>query len=132
MKIVAPVALAMAVYAAGASAQPAPRPAPYGNACFWRQNISNFNAVDDTTIFMRVGVNQIWELKLFGNCFNLSWLHSIGLRTFPSNSPICEGPNPGLSIYTRSMATGRQQCPVTSVRKLTPPEIAAIPKRALP
>ena len=94
--------------------------------------MTSFNAINDTTIYLRVGVSQIWQLTLFGNCFDLSWLHHMGLQTFPGDNSICEGETPGLNVITRELAAGRQQCPVTSVRKLTPAEAAAIPKKARP
>jgi hypothetical protein len=128
------VGLAALTAAAGANAQPPPPPAPppTGHACFWKQDVSNFNAMNDTTIYVRVGVSQVWELTLFGNCFDLSWLHRIGLQTFGGENSICEGEMPGLNIVTRSVATGPQQCLVTAVRKLGPAEVAAIPKSARP
>jgi hypothetical protein len=136
MKPVAPLAFALSVLAlsASSSAQPAPSatPATTGHACFWRQDVTNFNAINDTTIYLRVGVSQVWQLNLFGNCFDLTWLHHIGLQSFPGDNSICEGETPGLNIITRGLAIGRQQCPVTSVRKLTPAEVAAIPKAARP
>lgn len=109
-------------------AQPA-RPAP---ACFWVRNVNNFAAVDTTTLYLNVGGNQVWELKLFANCINLNWVHHLGLRSRGAGSNICEGANPGLDVVVRDVATGRQSCPVTNVRRLTPDEIAALPKNARP
>lgn len=124
----------VAAVALTASAEPPPPAAPaphYGQSCFWQREVVNFAAHDDSAIYVRIGVNRIYELKMFGNCFNLSWLHHIGLRTF-SGGNICEGRTPNVDVFTRDVATGPQRCPVTSVRKLTPEEVAALPKDARP
>jgi hypothetical protein len=137
-KSLAPVAFALAaVLALDASAQPAPapaaKPATAPRACFWRRNIDNFAAADDSTLYLRTNIKDVYELKLFAHCFDLDWVHRVGLESiggFESN--ICEGPNPGIDVVVRDIATGRQRCPITAVRKLTPAEIAALPKAARP
>jgi hypothetical protein len=93
--------------------------------------VNNFAAHDDHAVYLRVGVNQVYELKMFGNCFDLSWLHRLGIRAI-DGSDICEGDAANVELFTRDIATGPQRCPVTSVRKLTPPEVAALPKDARP
>jgi hypothetical protein len=125
-------AFAAAIALTASAEPPPPTPQPhYGQTCFWQRDVVNFAAHDDSAIYVRAGVNRIYELKMFGNCFNLSWLHHIGLRTF-SGGNICEGRTPNVDVFTRDIATGPQQCPVTSVRKLTPEEVAALPKDARP
>ncbi|HEX3917180.1 MAG TPA: DUF6491 family protein [Caulobacteraceae bacterium] len=135
MKTLAAAALA-ALIAAPALADPAPAPAAnpppaHHNACFWQQNVDGFAAHDDTALYLRVGVREVYELKMFGNCFDLSWLHHIGLATH-GMSNICEGPNPDVDVVVRDVGIGHQRCPVTSIRKLTPAEVAALPKDAQP
>jgi hypothetical protein len=140
MKTLAPAAFAFAAaLSVSAAAQPPPDgpaagpPARHAHACFWRRMISSFGASDDSTLYVRVGARDIYELKLFANCFNLSWVHHVGLQSFGGGeSSICEGPNPGVDVVVRDIGIGRQRCPVTSVRKLTPPEVAALPRTARP
>ena len=117
--------------AAAADPTPAASPPPSHSACFWRQDVSGFAAHDDTAIYLRVGVRDVYELKMFGNCFDLSWLHHIGLQSH-GMSNICEGSNPDVDVIVRDIGIGHQRCPVTSVRKLTPAEIAALPRDARP
>jgi hypothetical protein len=132
MKTIA-AALAVSLIAAAAVADPTPatNPAPSRQSCFWQQNVTNFAAHDDSAIYLRVGVRDVYELKMFGNCFDLSWLQHIGLQTH-GMSDICEGANPDVDVVVRDIGVGRQRCPVTSVRKLTPAEVAALPKDARP
>jgi len=139
MKTLAPAAFALAaVLALDASAQPAPAPAPAkpakaARACFWRRNIDNFAAVDDTKLYLRTNVHDVYELQLFSHCLDLDWVHHVELNSFGAFEPmICEGPNPGIDVVVRDIGIGRMRCPITGVRKLTPPEIAALPKQARP
>ena len=137
MKILASTALAIAAaMAVGASAQPpggappppAPKPRP---ACFWTSRIQNFAAVDERNLYLRVGNRDIYRAKLFSNCIDISWVHRLALVS-RSSSLICEGPNLDVDVVLREVGAGRQRCPVTEIRKLTPDEVAALPKLARP
>jgi hypothetical protein len=136
MKILAPVALALAATLAfGAAADPpggAPPPPPKPRpACFWTSRIDNFAAVDEQNLYLRVGVRDVYRAKLFSDCFQLDWVHHIALVSRGS-SVICEGSNLDVDVIVHDVALGRQRCPVTDIRKLTPDEIAALPKGARP
>ncbi len=110
---------------AGAAA-PKPRP-----ACFWASRIDNFAAVDDDNLYLRVGPRDVYRLKLFSSCFDIAWVHHIAIRS-RSSSLICEGSGLNVDVLIHDVAAGRQRCPVTEVRKLTPDEVAALPKGARP
>ena len=100
----------------------------HGGYCFHIRDVSNFAATDTDTVYVRVGVSDVYRLKLFAStCLDLAWVHHMAL--FTRSSPfLCEGPNPDLDVGIRSFALGRQRCPVTDIKKLTPQEIAALPK----
>lgn len=132
MKIVAPAVLALAgalSLAVGAAGQPEPPPhhARVAPSCFWTRDVDNFAATDDQHLYVRVGVRDVYLLTLFGNCLDISWVHHIALRSHTSSN-ICEGNNPDLDVFDREVGVGRQRCPVTNVRRLTPDEVAALPK----
>lgn len=122
---VAATALTPAAWAAEPG-KPTPR-----RACFTARDVNNFAAADDNNLYVRVGVRQVYHLKMFGNCFDLSWVHALGLVS-RGGSFICEGGNAGVDIVTRDPALGPRRCPVSSIRKLTPEEVAALPKKARP
>jgi hypothetical protein len=135
MKILASAALTVALALAfGASAQPPagspppPKPKP---SCFWANRIQNFAAVDQRNLYLRVGIHDIYRAKLFANCFDISWVHRLALVS-RSSSLICEGPNLNVDVVIRDVGLGRQRCPVTEIRKLTPDEVAALPSGARP
>ncbi len=137
MKILAPAALATALAVAaaiGASAQPPPGGAPPPKprpACFWTNRIENFAAVDEQNLYLRVGNHDVYRAKLFSTCLDIDWVHHLALVSRGS-SLICEGPNLDVDVVVRGVGVGRQRCPVTDIRKLTPDEVAALPKGARP
>ena len=142
MKALAPLSLALAgllTLSAGAlgnttaAAQPA-QPAQssrHSGACFWTRSVDNFAAPDDRHLYVRVGMRQVYELTLFSDCLDISWVHHLALRSRTS-SDVCEGPNPDLDVVDRETGIGPQRCPVTFVRRLTPDQVAALPKDARP
>jgi hypothetical protein len=99
-------------------------------ACFYSRNISSWAPVDRSTINIRVTVNDVYQLKLLGDCPNIDWVDSIGLQQRGS-SWICSGldaeilaPQPG--------GTPAIRCPVTSIRKLSKEEAKALPPKQHP
>jgi hypothetical protein len=137
MKMLAPAAFALAAaLALAASAQPpppaGPPPPPKPRAaCFWESRIENFAAVDQENLYLRVGIHDVYRAKLFSTCLDLDWVHHLALVS-RSSSLICEGPNPDATVIVRATGVGRQRCPVTYLQKLTPEEVAALPKGARP
>jgi len=135
MKILAATALAIvAAMAVGAFAQAsgdAPPPSKPRPACFWTSRIENFAAVDEQNLYLRVGIHDVYRARLFSNCLDIDWVHHLALIS-RSSSLICEGPNLDVDVIVRDVAAGRQRCAVTDIRKLTPDDVAALPKGARP
>ena len=105
-------------------------PASHNNACFWGHDADNFTAPDDRTVYLRVGVRQVYELKLFSPCIDVDWSQHIALRSRGSDW-ICEGRGNVAEIISPSVI-GRQRCQVDSVRRLSTEEVKALPKRYQP
>jgi hypothetical protein len=122
--------LALALAGAAGDATPKSNAPPSGRACFYANQADGFAAVDDSTVNLRVGVRDVYQLKLFATCPDIDWSQHLGLRSRGS-SWICEGNGLDLDIFTPS-SIGPQRCPVTSVRKLTAAEITALPARQRP
>jgi len=99
------------------------------NQCFWTRNANGFAAADEHTLNVRVGVRDVYQFEMFGSCQGLDWDQRIALVS-RSGSSICTGMD--AEVVASSPGFGRQRCPVRSVRKLTPEEVAALPKRAKP
>ena len=122
-------ALAGAVLMAASTAalaQPAPKAA---NQCFFTRDVNNFNAPDDHTVYIRVGVSDVYRLDLMVNCLSLTFRQSLGLESTPGNSWICSPLDATVIYHETGM---RQRCPVKAIHKLTKDEVAALPKRDRP
>ena len=139
MKSVAPALALAAALSASAAAQPPPPGPGYAPpraqpACFWTRSIDNFATDNDEVLYLRVRNRDVWELKLFSHCLDLEWANHVAIRSRPAgfSTNVCEGPNPPLDVVVRQTGLGLRNCPVTSVRRLTPPEAAALPKLARP
>ena len=102
---------------------------PTENACFARTLVESFSAPNDRTVYLRVGVSDIYRLDLMKNCLNLSYRDSLGLEEQPATGFICS-PLEATVVYRVNGI--RERCPVTAIHKLTKSEIAATPKRDLP
>ncbi len=98
------------------------------NSCFHARNISNFRAPDNKTVYLRVGVRDIYQLDLFGACPDVDWNEQIAVAS--RGGPwICTGFD--AEIISPS-SIGPHRCQVRTVKKLTPTEVAALPKKARP
>jgi hypothetical protein len=106
---------------ASAADKPAPR------ECFWTRQADGFAAQDDHTVNVRVSVRDVYQFKLLGSCPDIDWNQRIALVSHGSN--ICSGMD--AEIVTHS-PIGPQRCAVSDMRKLTPEEIAALPRKARP
>jgi len=134
MKILATAAFtAAAALALTASAQPPPSsPPPKPRAsCFWTNRIENFAAVDSDNLYLRVGQSDVYRAELFASCLDLDYVHHLALVSHGS-SIICEGGNLDTTVVTRDHAVGPRHCPVLKLSKLTPEQVAALPRGARP
>ena len=102
-----------------------PKPA---RQCFWTREVNSFASADDRIVNVKVGVKDVYQFEMFGRCNDVDWAQRIALVSRGSDY-ICTGLD--AEIVTHS-AIGPQRCPVKNIHKLTPAEIAALPKRARP
>jgi hypothetical protein len=99
------------------------------NQCFTPREVTNFAAADDKTVNLRVSTNRIYSLTLLGVCPDIDWNNTLAIRAAGGSSWICTGLD--ATVTTRG-PSGQQTCDVTSIRQLSPEEIAALPKGARP
>jgi hypothetical protein len=97
--------------------------------CFLRHDINGFNAPDDKTVYLRVGVRKLYRLDLMGTCTGLSFREGFALEDRPASPWICS-PLEATVIFRDHGVTER--CPVTAIHALTDDEAKALPKRQRP
>lgn len=124
IKFLAFAAAAGLFLALPAAAQPSPRAA---GQCFAQRDIQNYAAQDDYTVNLRIGRREVYQVKTVINCPDAGF--GAGLAYQSRGSMICDALD--LTLITRSNF-GPRECPVKSLRRLTPAEVAALPKRARP
>jgi len=124
----AAAALILALPLGSALAQDAAKPAPAKRQCLFASNVNNYSAVDDRTVNVRVGVKDVYELKLFTRCPDIDWSHKMALVS-RGGSSICDGFDATIIVDS---TIGPQRCRVDKVRKLTPQEVAALSSKAKP
>ena len=112
-----------------AVAQPAHADSGKAEQCFLGANVDGFNAPDDHTVYLSANVHDVYRLDLMGSCTGLSFREGIGLERTPGSSWICS-PLDATIIYNDHGI--HQRCPVTAIHKLTPAELAALPKKDRP
>ncbi|MDQ0465040.1 hypothetical protein QO010_002824 [Caulobacter ginsengisoli] len=111
--------------AAGAS----PAAAKPTRSCFFVDQVNSWRQAGDESVLVKVGANQIYRLDLFGPCHDLDTNFTIGLEARGGGSSICDGLDATIIAHS---PIGPMRCPVTKVTRLTPEEIAALPKRDIP
>lgn len=117
----------VALAGSAAAAEPAKQTRP-ARSCFFTSQVSNFSAIDDRTVIVRVGVKDRYRLELFSPCYDIEWNNEIGITSRGSSS-ICNGA--GAEIISPG-ALGPQTCRINRVVKLTPEEVEALPRRNRP
>lgn len=106
----------------------APKPAPEmaavdGRQCFFADRIDGFTAVSDRIINVSVGASEVYQLELFGVCPNVDWASRIAVVS-QGSSWICSGID---ATVIAPSAIGAQRCPVRTITKLSPAQVAALP-----
>jgi hypothetical protein len=97
--------------------------------CFYARNISNYTAVGNRLVYLRVGVADIYRLDLMNDCPELSFRQTIEFARADPGSSICSAND--LTLHFDE-AGAHRICPVLDMRKLTPDEVALLPKRDRP
>ena len=124
------ILLCVGAIAAFAGCAPQPdsvRHASSGRECFHAGSVNDFDARGGDVVDVRSGANRYYRLQLFSGCPNLDWTRRVALRTTSGSSWICQGMD--AEIIVPEPGIGPQRCLVTSVRRLSDAEIAALRRR---
>ena len=125
------VFIGLLLVAAGLPAAAAAAPDAPARSCFWTRNVRDFRSIDSRIVYIRVNAGDVWELKLFSTCVNVTWSRGVGLSSRGSSS-VCEGTNNWLEIISTRSGGVARRCKVSAVRKLTSDQAAALPVGARP
>jgi hypothetical protein len=85
--------------------------------CFLPSQVTGFSAVNDETVQVFVGVNDVYSLELAGPCQNVDWSMQIGIQSTGGGSWVCGGMDAELLVPS---PTGTNRCLVTNIEQLSP------------
>ena len=119
---------ATSLVAPGMAAAANPAPKTSTRTCFRANDVENFSAPDDRTVYVRANRKDVYRLDMFGSCPDVDWAWRIGIKNSGS-SWICSAMD--ATLITRSSA-GVRQCAVSKLTLMTPEEVEALPKRSRP
>ena len=123
----ATILLCLGATVALASCAQQPRGPNYASSsrqCFHAGSVNDFDARGNGVVDVRAGANRYFRLQLFGSCPNVNWSQRVALRTTAGSPWICQGLD--AEIIVPSPGIGPERCLVSSVRRLSDAEVAAI------
>jgi hypothetical protein len=125
-------ALGLTALGISASANAAPAksdPAP-NRSCFFSSSWHGWRSPSPDVIYLRVNVNDIYKVDLSVGSHLLMWPDSHLINQIRGSNTICSGLDLDLSVSDNGGF--REPLIAKSLVKLTPDEVAAIPKKYLP
>lgn len=128
------LAVAFAVGLAGGTAPaysaladtPAAKPRP---SCFFTRDWSGWRSPNDHTIYLRVNVRDIYQIDLAGGSSMLTWPDTHLINEVRGPDSVCSPVDLDLKVAEDGVV---EPLFVKSITKLTPEQVAAIPKKFLP
>ena len=125
--------ITIAALALGAAAQSQAQPAGHQpQQCFYANQFQGWRAADEKTIYIRVNLNDYYRLDMAGSCPTLTTPDARLINKVNGPPTICSAVDWNLSVSTQGPGAIATPCIVKSMRKLTPAEAAALPKKLRP
>jgi len=119
---------------AAASAPFSPTPAgAQARQCFRSNDWQGTSAGGPRDLYVRVNISDVWHLAMAQDCPGARFPGPVSIGDIVSGgtNQICSGVD--LQIMVKPRGSGvAAACIVTSIQKLTPDEVKALPKKAVP
>jgi hypothetical protein len=124
-------ALAVGISAAAFAATETPAK-PAARACFFSSQWRGWSARDEHTMYLRVGVKDVYEVGFKHGCRQATYpgKHLVTTQTVPG--AICSAIDLDIKVADDSSPSFATPCIATSLRKLSTEEAASIPKKFRP
>ena len=120
---------AMAACASADQKTPAaPGAAKPARACFYSGDIRGWKEAAGNRVNVLVNGKDIYQMQLIGSCPDINTALGIGLQS-GADDRICEGQNVTLIVPAVGIP---RRCPVTTIVKLTPEQVATLPAKEKP
>jgi Family of unknown function (DUF6491) len=109
----------------------AAEPVQPAGQCFNTTEMGNWRAADASTLYIRVRLNKIYRLDLKGRCPFLTAPGARLITTFRGSNLVCSPLDWDLKVSS-GIGGSVEPCLVKAMTPLSPEEIAALPKKAMP
>ncbi|MGZ3272623.1 MAG: DUF6491 family protein [Caulobacteraceae bacterium] len=119
---VAALGLASAAHADAPAAKPK-------SSCFFTRNWDGWRSPDEKTIYLRVGLRDIYKVDLASGSSLLTWPDSHLINEVRGTDSVCSPIDLDLKVANDHFV---EPLFIKAITKLTPEEVAAIPKKFLP
>ncbi len=116
---------------AGAASAATPDNRLASQSCFRTTDWQGWHAPNDKTLYLRVRMHDIYRLDLNFSSSMLTWPDSHLVNVVHGPDIVCSPIDLQLSV-AQGTGIGRDFLMIKTITKLTPEEIAAIPKKDLP
>ena len=97
--------------------------------CFMRRDVRNHTVGDSKTLYLDINGRQVWKVQMSNSCL-ASAVSSDPLifRNDTGGQSVCKPIDLDITVS----AAGPSRCIVSSIRRLTDAEVAALPKKMRP
>jgi hypothetical protein len=129
MKAAVLIAAVAALGLAGAAQATDAPAAKAKTACFFTRNWDGWRSPNKDTIYLRVSVRDIWQVDLSGGSQMLLWPDSHLINDVHGTDSVCYPIDLSLKVANDSFV---EPLFIKAITKLTPEQVAAIPKKDLP
>ncbi len=102
------------------------------NQCFYVNQLEGWRAANDKTIYIRVGVRDIYSLDMASSCPDLTIPNAHLITKTRGSDMFCSPVDWDLSVSEQGPGAIPSPCIVRNMRKLSPAEAAALPKNLRP
>ena len=124
-----PLILAAAALTAGASQALAQDPAP-GRQCFRVSQMDGHRVADPKTLYVGVRNKDVYRIDMHGACLaGANMGDPLVIETIGGSDMVCRPMDLDLKV---AGTIGLSPCIVKSITKLTPPQIASLPRKLKP
>ncbi len=115
-----------------AGAASAATPKDSGQNCFLSTQWDGWRAPDEKTLYLRVNLNEIFRIDLSSGSPMLKWPDAHLVNVVRGSDYICSPLDLQLSVAESGPGDFKEFLIAKTLTKLTPEQIAAIPKKDLP
>lgn len=97
--------------------------------CFYRRDVRNHTVGDAHTLYLDIAGREVWRVQMSNACLASAVSSDpLVIRNQTGGQSVCKPIDLDIAVS----AAGESRCIVSSISRLTPTEVAALPKKMRP